>query len=84
MNSPAILQETDKSISTIIFNSDDIARLIQNLYPDKYHGHGLISIHMLKLCSKSISTLPNIMFQSGIKHGEFPTEWKKAKVVSIH
>ena len=44
-----IWKKTDKSISTVTFTSDDIATLIQNLEPNKAPGHGMLSIHMLKL-----------------------------------
>ena len=44
-----ILKKADKSISTVTFTSDDIATLIQNLEPNKAPGHGMLSIHMLKL-----------------------------------
>ena len=53
---------------------------MQNLDPNKAHGHDLLSIRMLKLCGKSIW----FIFQSCIKHGEFPTEWKKANVGPVH
>ena len=39
---------------------------------------------MLKLCSKSICKPLDLIFKSCIKHGEFPTEWKKANVVPAH
>ena len=39
-------KKTDKSISTVAFTSDDIAKLIQKLDPNKAHGHGIC---MLKL-----------------------------------
>ena len=48
----SIWKKTDKSISTVTFTSDDIATLIQNLDPNKAHGH--VSIRMLKLCGRSI------------------------------
>ena len=39
---------------------------------------------MLKLCGKSICEPLNLMFQSCVKHGEFPTEQIKANVLSVH
>ena len=42
-------KKTDKSISKIPFNSDDIATLIQNIDLNKAHFHDMISIHELKL-----------------------------------
>ena len=79
-----IWKKRDKCISTARFTSDDIATLIQNLYPNKVHGHDMLSICMLKVCSQSICKLLDLIFQSCIKHEEFPTEWKKANVVPVH
>ena len=46
------------------FSEDDIAKLIQNLDPNKAHGHDQISIRMLKICGKTIcKPLECIMFK---------------------
>ena len=79
-----ICKKTDKSISTVTFTSDDIATLIQNLDPNKAHGHDMLCIRMLKLWGKSICKPLDLIFQSYIKHGEFPTKCKKANVVPFH
>ena len=63
-----LCKKTDKSISAISFTSDDIATLIQNLVPNKVHGHDMLSICMLKLCGKSICKPLDVIFQSCIKH----------------
>ena len=76
-------KKTDKSIS-VTFTGDDIATFIQNLDLNKAHAHDTLSIRMLKLCGKSICKPLDLIFQSCIKHGEFPTEWKKANVVPVH
>ena len=78
------LKKTDKSISAITFTCDDIATLIKNLDPNKAHGHDMISIRMLKLCDKSICKTLDLIFQSCIKQGKYPTEWKKANVGPVH
>ena len=39
---------------------------------------------MLKVCGKSICKPLELIFQSCIKHGEFPNEWKMANVVPFH
>ena len=54
LTSNILKKKTDKSISTVTFTSDDIAILVQNLDPNKAHGHDMLSIRMLKLCGKSI------------------------------
>ena len=84
MNFPPIFgKKTDKSISTVTFTSDDIATLIENLDPNKAHGHDMISIYMLKLCGKPICKPLDIIFQSCIKHGKFPAKWKKTNVFPV-
>ena len=79
----SIWKKTDKSISTVTFTSDDIATLIENLDPNKAHGHDMISIYMLKLCGKPICKPLDIIFQSCIKHGKFPAKWKKTNVFPV-
>ena len=44
----------------------------------------MISIRMLKICDKSICKPLKLIFQSCIKHGKFPNEWKMANVVPVH
>ena len=39
-----ICKKAEKSILTIIFTSDDIETLIQNLDPNKAHGHNMLTI----------------------------------------
>ena len=79
-----ILKKTDKSISIATFTSDDIATLIQNLDPNKANGHDMLRIRNVKLCGKSVCKPLDLMFQFCMKHGEFPTKWKKANVVPVH
>ena len=69
-----LLKKTDKSISEINFSCGDIATLINNLDPNKAHGHDIISIRLLKLCGKSICKPLDLIFQSCMKQGKFPTE----------
>ena len=68
--------KTNKSISTVTFTSDNMATLIRDRDSNKADGHDMLNIHMLKLCGNSI--------RKCIKHGELPTEWKKANVGPVH
>ena len=63
-----------KSIAAITFTCDGIATLIKNLDPNKAHGHNMISIRMLKLCSKSICKPFGLIFHF----------WKKTNFVPVH
>ena len=77
-------KKTENSISSITFNCNDIATIIRSLDPNKAHGYDMISIRMLKICDKSICKPLELIFQSCIKHGKFPNEWKMANVVPVH
>ena len=37
-------------LSSITFEINDIEKTIKNLDPNKFHGHDMLSIRMLKLC----------------------------------
>ena len=75
---------TDNRLSTVNFSIDDIAKIIQNLDPNKAHGHDKISIPMLQLCGNSICKPLELIFQQAMESGFFPSEWKKGNVVPIH
>ena len=38
---------------------------------------------MLKLCDESIYKPLNLIFESWLETGQFPSDWKKANVVSV-
>ena len=75
---------TDNRLSSVNFSQDDIAKIIQNLDPNKAHGHDNISIRMLKICGSSIYKPLEMIFKQCIETGVFPSEWKKANIVPIH
>ena len=79
-----LFKRTENVISSINFGSDDIARIIHNLDPNKAHGHDMISIRMLKICGNSIYNPLQLIFRSCIENGKFPSKWKKANVVPVH
>ena len=58
--------------------------MINNLDPNKAHGHEKISIRMLKTCGDSICRPLNIIFKTCLRTGKFTLEWKKANIVPIH
>ena len=57
---------------------------MQNLDPNKAHGHDKISIRMIKICGKSICKPLQLIFNQCIDTGYFPLEWKKANIVPIN
>ena len=68
---------TDSTLSTCHFAKEDILGIINNLDPNKAHGHAEISIHMLNICGDSICRPLNIIFKICLRTGKFPLEWKK-------
>ena len=75
---------TDNRLSSVSFSQDNIAKIIQNLNPNKAHGHDNISIRMLKICGSSIYKPLEMIFKQCTETGFFPSEWKKANIVPIH
>ena len=72
---PSLLfKRTENVVSFNDFGSDDIAKIIQNLDPNKAHGQDMISIGMLKICGNCIYKPLQLIFRSWIENGEFPTE----------
>ena len=74
----------DYRLLTVNFSIDDIAKILQNLDPNKAHGHDKISIRMLQLCGNSICKPLELIFKQSMEIGSFPSEWKKGNVVPIH
>ena len=75
---------TDNCLSSVNFSQDGIAKIIQNLDPNKAHDHDNISIRMLKICGSSIYKPLEMMFKRCIDTGVFPSKWKKGNIVPIH
>ena len=73
---------TQSHLSSITFSRDDIAKMIQNLDPNKVHCHDQISIAMLKLCSTPVCKPLEIIFNRCLETGTFPNDWKKRQCCS--
>ena len=75
---------TDNRLSTVNFSQDDIGKNIQNLNPNKAHGHDDISIRMTEICGSSIYEPLELIFKEVLSTGLFPSNWKKGNIVPIH
>ena len=76
--------KTDYHLLTVNFSIDDIAKILQNLDPNKAHVHDKISICILQLCGNSICKPLELIFKQSMEIGSFPSEWKKGNVVPVH
>ena len=75
---------TEKRLTKIRFSEDEIAKLIQNLDPNKVHGHDEINIRMLKICGKTICKPLKFIFRECLNTGLFLLQWKKANLVPVY
>ena len=44
----------------------------------------IFSVRMMKLCINTVAHLLTLICQNSIAAGTFPTQWKRANIVSIH
>ena len=71
---------TEEHLNTLNFSNNDNEKIIQNLDPNKAHGHDKMNICMIKICGKSICKLLQLIFGQCIYTGSFPLEWKKVNL----
>ena len=81
-NNPSFI--SDKRLSQIEFHTNDIINIIENLNPNKAHGHDGISIRMIQFCSKSLANPLFLLFKNCLEASTFPEEWKKGNIIPIH
>ena len=70
-------------LSSFCFSEKVILKILNDLNINKAHGHGHISIGMIKLCSKSVVKSLSI-FKNCIDTGTFPDIWKRSHIIAIH
>ena len=74
-----LVYHTNEKLSDIVFNSQDIYKVISGLDPNKSHGHDMISIRMLKKWGESIHKPLKYIFRASLNDKGFPLEWKKGQ-----
>ena len=74
---------TDQYLANIEFLKDDIKRIICKVYPNKAHGHDVISICMLKMPGDAITEPLFKIFKNCLKCGIFLDDCKKETIVPI-
>ena len=87
MNNRSVLRNnlaklTNKSLDSVNFTTDDISKLINNVDPNKAHGHDMLSIRMIKLYRNYISKPLLIILNDCLRRN--PSDWIKAHVVPVH
>ena len=75
---------SDKKLSQLFFDSNDIITIIRNLNPNKAHGHDGISIRMIQMSCISITKPLYLFFKNCFDNSVFSIEWKKGNIIPIH
>ena len=75
---------TDKRLTTIKFNRDDILKIIRNLNVNKSHGHNGTSIRMLKICDSVVTEPLSILLKNCVDCGIFPDIWKMSHIIPTY
>ena len=75
---------TDNCLLTVNFSIDDITKILQNLDPNKAHGHEKISIRILQFCANSVCKPLELILKQSIESVPFLFIWKKGNIVSVH
>ena len=72
---PPLTIRTDKQLSSLKINEDDIKSIIKSLSSNKSHGWDKFSIKMIKMCNKTFVYPLKLIFQTVV-----PIEKKKVKI----
>ena len=66
-----------------IFKDNDIVKIVCKLIAGKSSGHDGISVTILKWCLPFIASLLTIIFNTFLKAGSYPNNFKLAKVTAL-
>ena len=69
---PPLTIRTDKQLSSLKINEDDIKSILKSLSSNKSHGWDKLSIKMIKMCNKTFVYPLKLNFKASIQEGPFP------------
>ena len=72
------------NINNIVITEKEILSILRSLNHNKAHGWDGISIRMIKICDESILSPLKIIFDTALKSGIYPENWKKANIIPVH
>ena len=81
---PTFTSITNKFLSNITFDSNDILTHIRNIDPSKSNGPDMITGHMIRLCDDSIVLPLKLIFTNILRTSTFPILWKLANVTPVY
>ena len=72
-----------QQLSSIDITEDEVLALLRKLQPDKSPGPDNIHPKVLRECAVELAGPLTKLFQTSMKEGRIPEEWKEAKVTPI-
>ena len=81
---PPLTIRTDKRLSSLKINEDDILFITKSLNSNKSHGWDKLSIKMVKMCDKTLVCPLKLIFRASIQEGVFSGLLEKSYVAPIH
>eukprot|EP00057_Strongylocentrotus_purpuratus_P003633 XP_003727036.1 PREDICTED: RNA-directed DNA polymerase from mobile element jockey-like [Strongylocentrotus purpuratus] len=71
-------------MANVIFNTDGIKKLLDNLNPRKASGPDLIPIRIMKEAANEIAPILQLIFTQSYETGTLPKDWLTANIVAIY
>ena len=71
-------------LETIEIDADKVLKIIRSLDCNKAHGLDDMSVSVVKICDSSIVRPLCLIYETCMRTGLFPDNWKKANVLPIH
>ena len=75
---PPLTIRTDKRLSSLKINEDDILFIIKSLNSNKSHGWDKLLLKMVKIYDKTLVYPLKLIFKASIQEDVFPDCWKKS------
>ena len=73
-----------KELNKIVFNEEDVTKLLREVNPNKSPGPDNIHPRVLKECAEVLSAPLYYLFKSSLKAGEIPQDWKDGNISPVY
>lgn len=87
-STPCVIADSNHESSDVLsylqFTPHDVLAKIKRLNPCKGSGPDSVPPVFVRNCGKALAEPLSLLFNSSLKSGIFPDEWKKARIVPVH
>jgi hypothetical protein len=80
---PDITIEHDPELGDLALTEEEVSKELSKLNPAKAPGPDGLSTRVLKECKEDLKTPITKLFNTSLRTGKLPSEWKKANVVPV-